>query len=240
MRPSFFALPSGPIICRFFVGACLAAIAQFAQAQTVSRTEALRIGESYIQHHWQASGRNVLQGKDKKGVEVHTPDHEGGRGSPLDECWRVSEENIGVAYKWGGDDTPATFDAGVRAGKAAGDVYTLEKRRLDDAAVSDAAVGIDCSGFISRCWKTPKRYSTSSLADVCIKLSSPAALQPADIMNAPRGHVLMFVKWVDPKKKRALFYEAAPFSKTRATERDIDELISDGFVPLRYRHIRDK
>jgi len=209
-----------------------------ANAQTITRTEALRIAETYIQHRWQASPRNLLHGKDRNGIEVHTPDRDGGRGSPLDECWRLDADNTGVAYKWGGDDTPASFSAGIRAGKAAGDVYTSRKRQLDDAAVSDLAVGIDCSGFICRCWKTPKRYSTSSLAQVCRKLSSPAMLEPADIMNQSRGHVLMFVKWLNDEKTRALFYEAAPFSKTRATERDVNELVADGFVPMRYRHIK--
>ena len=209
------------------------------RGQTITRTEALRIAESYIQHRWQASTKNLLHGKDNKGIEVHTPDRDGGRGNPLDECWRVNDENVGVSYKWGGDDTPATFNLGIKSGKAAGDVYTLEKRRLDDAAVSEQAVGIDCSGFICRCWKTRKRYSTSSLAEVCIKLDSPSKLQPADIMNQRRGHVLMFVKWLDDEKKRALFYEAAPFSKTRATERDMAELVDDGFVPMRYRFIRE-
>ena len=226
------------MILRFVVCVCFTALAQLAPGQTVTRAEALRIGESYIQHRWQASARNLLHGKDRNGIEVHTPDRDGGRGTPLDECWRVKEENVGVAYKWGGDDTPATFSLGIKSGKVAGDVYTLEKRRLDDAAVSDQAVGIDCSGFICRCWKTPKRYSTSSLADICIKLESTSKLQPADIMNQRRGHVLMFVKWLDDEKKRALFYEAAPFSKTRATERDIAELVADGFVPMRYRQIR--
>src|SRR4051812_49402555 len=97
----------------------LAGFAAPAQAQSITRAEALRIGESFIQHRWQSSPKNLLHGKDRKGVEVHTPDHEGGRGSPLDECWRVNDENVGVAYKWGGDDTPATFDLGIRSGKAA-------------------------------------------------------------------------------------------------------------------------
>lgn len=192
-----------------------------------------------MQHRWRASSRNLLHGKDANGVEVHTPDRDGGHGAPLADCWSSDMENIGVAYKWGGLDTPATFDAGVRAGKAAGDVYTSEKRRLDGAGVSEAAVGIDCSGFICRCWKLKKRYSTYNLAEVCTRLPSAAALKPADIVNSSRGHVLLFVKWVDQEKKRALFYESAPFSKTRATERDIGELVGDGFVPLRYRHIGD-
>lgn len=212
--------------------------ARLASSQSVSRAEALRIAESYVQHHWQASAKNLLHGKDANGIEVHTPDRDGGHGGPLQSCWRVDAENIGVAYKWGGLDTPESFDAGIRAGRAAGDVYTPAKRRLDDAAVSSAAVGIDCSGFICRCWKLRNRYSTNSLGEICHKLPNASILEPADIMNQPHGHVLLFVKWLDADRKRALFYESAPFSKTLASERNVDEMITKGFVPMRYRNIR--
>lgn len=209
-----------------------------ASGQTVSRPEALTIAESYIQHRWTASVKNRFHGKDPNGIEVHTPDRGGGRGSPLSECWQAGAENVGVAYKWGGNDTPESFSRGIRNGKAAGDVYTLQKRRLDDAGVSDAAVGIDCSGFICRSWKLRGRYSTRSLGKVCIKLPGVETLEPADIMNQPGGHVLLFVKWLDGEKKRALFYEAAPFSKTLASTRNIEELIAAGYAPLRYRNMR--
>jgi hypothetical protein len=213
--------------------------AGLAPAQSVTRAEALKIAESYVQHRWESSSRNLLHGKDREGIEVHTPDRDGGHGSPLPDCWLVNSENIGVAYKWGGTDTPESFDAGIKTGKAAGDVYTPEKRRLDDAAISDASVGIDCSGFICRCWKLRKRYSTSSLGEVSQKLSSASQLEPADIMNQPHGHVLLFVKWLDPEKKRALFYESAPFSKTLASDRDVNEMVTEGYLPMRYRPIRD-
>ncbi|MCF7733149.1 MAG: hypothetical protein K9N23_15775 [Akkermansiaceae bacterium] len=77
------------------------------------------------------------------------------------------------------------------------------------------------------------------LAGISRQLDSPAALKPGDVMNTAAGHVLMFVRWLDAGKKRALFYEAAPYSKTRATERDVAELAAAGFVPLRYRRIKD-
>src|SRR6185295_6948558 len=83
-----------------------AAMVSSAPGQTVSRTEALRIAESYLQHRWQASPRNMFHGKDAQGIEVHTPDRDSGRGTPLSKCWRVNAQNIGVAYKWGGNDTP--------------------------------------------------------------------------------------------------------------------------------------
>jgi len=57
-------------------------------------------------------------------------------------------------------------------------------------------------------------------------------------MNTANGHVLLFVKWLDAEKRRALFYEAAPFSKTLASERDVQEMTAAGYTPLRYRHIR--
>jgi hypothetical protein len=208
-------------------------------AQSLTRAESLKIAESFIQHRWQSSAKNVRHGKDADGIEVNTPDRDGGHGNPLSECWVPDAENIGVAYKWGGDDGPKSFSAGVRAGKAAGDVYTSEKRRRGDKAVSGDAVGIDCSGFINHCWRLTARYSTYSLPSICQKLSSPAVLELADIMNQPNGHVLLFVKWLDSEKKRAVFYEAAPFSKTLASERDVNEMTAAGYQPLRYRHIRN-
>ena len=208
------------------------------RAQSVSRRESLEIAESFIQHRWQSSPGNAFHGKDRDGIEVHTPDRDGGHGRPVSQCWLVGAENIGVAYKWGGNDSPKTFDLGIRAGKAAGDVYSLEKRRRGGVAVSSEAVGIDCSGFICRCWKLQKRYSTNSLAQVCQKLPATSSLEPADIMNQSGGHVVMFVKWLDAEKKRALFYESAPFSKTLASERDVSDLLGAGYVPMRYRHIK--
>ncbi|HYJ03929.1 MAG TPA: hypothetical protein VEX43_02270 [Chthoniobacterales bacterium] len=220
-----------------FVAVC--ASAEFVSGQSVTRAESLKIAETFIQHRWHASAKNVRHGKDSDGIEIHTPDRGNGRGSPPSECWVPDAENIGVAYKWGGNDGPKSFTAGIRAGKAAGDVYTLEKRRLGDKAVSGDAVGIDCSGFINHCWKLATRHSTNSFASICQKLPSPGALEPADIMNTANGHVLLFVKWLDAEKRRALFYEAAPFSKTLASERDVQKMAAAGYTPLRYRRIRN-
>lgn len=217
------------------VWACLETVS----AQSVTRAEALAIAESYVNHRWQATPANVRQGPDAAGVSIQTPDRASGRGQPAEACWVVGEENTGVPYKWGGFDSLEKFDAGLRSGKAAGDLYTAEKRRLGGAAVSSAAVGIDCSGFISRCWKLSKKHSTSMLFGICEKLPSPTELRPGDVMNTAEGHVLLFVRWTDPARTRALFYEAAPFSKTLASEHDVAEMAASGYQPLRYRKIRD-
>lgn len=209
------------------------------RADSVTRAEALQIAETFIQHRWTAAPQNLRHGQDSAGIEIHTPDRAGGRGDPAGDCWELGAKNTGMAYKWGGFDMPASYDAGLRKGKAAGDVYTAEKRRKGGAAVSGDAVGIDCSGFISRCWKLPQKHSTAMLASTCQRLASADALRPADVMNTAGGHVLLFVRWLDEEKTRALFYEAAPFSKTRATERAIAAMVSEGYQPLRHRRITD-
>lgn len=227
-------------VCRTFLlisllaGWTLAA----ASAQTVTRSEALGIGESFVNHRWKATSEHVRHGM-MHGVEIHTPDQGGGWVQPLEAGWLVDEENVGVPYKWGGFDSLASFDAGLRSGKAAGDVYTADKRRLGGRAVSGSVVGVDCSGFISRCWKLSSKHSTSMLFNISRRLSSAQDLKPADIMNTAEGHVLLFVRWLDDARTRALFYEAAPFSKTMASEREVAEMVASGFQPLTYTKIRD-
>lgn len=205
----------------------------------ITRAEALKIAEQFVNHRWTAEARHVRHGTDGAGIEIHTPDQAGGHANPESDAWKTGAQNIGVAYKWGGWDTPEKFDAGLKKGRAAGDVYSAEKRRKGGAAVSGDCVGVDCSGFVSRCWGLKKRESTSTLGGISKRLASPEELKPADVMNTAGGHVILFVRWLDSGKKRALFYEAAPFSKTRAVEHDIADLTAGGFIPLRYRGIRD-
>ena len=223
----------------FLLGLCLLASSATLRAQALTRAAALKTAETYVQHRWTAAPQNLRHGKDSAGIEIHTPDRPGGHGDPAGDCWVPDAKNTGVAYQWGGFDTPASYDSGLRAGKAAGDVYTAEKRRKGGAAVSGDAVGIDCSGFVSRCWGLAKKHSTSMLFGISQRLPSADALRPADIMNTAEGHVLLFVRWLDAEKTRALFYEAAPFSKTRATERLLADLTASGYQPLRCRAIQD-
>ena len=200
----------------------------------VTRAEAVAIARSFAEHSWQAAARHVRHGPDGKGVDVQTPD-----GPTTDGLWTPDSANTGVPYKWGGFDSLASFEAGLRAGKAAGDLYSSEKRRLADTAVSSQAVGVDCSGFISRCWKLRKKYGTVTLGSICKRLGTPAELRAGDIMNQAGGHVLLFSHWLDDAKSRALFYEAHPFSKVIASEHPVPEMVSGGFVPMLYREIAE-
>ncbi len=201
-----------------------AASLQFACAAPPTRTAVLATARAFAGHEWNAAPVTQMHGTDQDGVEVQTPD----AGSP------------GVAYKWGGFDSLASYDRGLAAGKAAGDIYSAEKRRRGGDAVSRAAVGVDCSGLVSRCWGLAEKHSTGTLVSISRALASTADLKAGDIMNQPGGHVLIFAHWLDETRERALFYEAEPFSKVRASEKELAELWAAGFRPMRYRRIREE
>jgi hypothetical protein len=142
---------------------------------TVTRTEALQIGDTYVLHNWTAAAGNLTNGRilDPDGVEIQTP------------SWVGVGQNQKVPYQWGGFYTLTSFDAGLLAGKYAGDNATT--------GVSSWCVGVDCSGFVSRCWKLSSHYSTRMMDDyITVAYSSWDELQPADAIHVV-GHVRMFV-----------------------------------------------
>lgn len=219
----------------FFFALLSFAFAVFARAEAPTRAETIALAATLATHRWQPGERNILHGPDRSGIVVQTPDRSTGNA----DLWQPGEPSLGVPYKWGGFDTLESFERGVRAGQAAGDLYSAEKRRKGGAAVSASAVGLDCSGFISRCWRLAEKQSTSSLPGLCVRLPSPAELRPGDVLNQPGGHVVLFVRWLDETRTRFLCYEAEPFSRVRASEREVPAMLAAGYAPLRYRRMRD-
>jgi cell wall-associated NlpC family hydrolase len=210
------------------------------QAQ-VRRSEVIAMADQYVHFKWKPSAANAFHGKDAEGIFVETPDRFFTRPGTRPGWWVADQENEGMPYMWGGFSTMADFKKGLRRGLYAGDVYTEEKRRLNDASVSKHAIGIDCSGLVSRCWKLDRPYSTKELPALCTVLGSYDELKPGDILNAPDKHVLIFRGFVDDQKQRLLAYEAGspPTWKVLLNSIPISLLIPENFRPLRYRKIRD-
>ncbi len=209
---------------------------------TVSRAEALRIAETYRSHLWTATERNRYHGLDPDGIPVNTPDHTWRAGEKGAGYWIPNQVNKGIPYQWGGFVSIDDFERGLRQGKAAGDVYTAFKREHLRAAVSRYAVGIDCSGLISRCWRLGRHYSTRELPSLCKPIRF-ADLKPGDIINAHNHHVVLFAAWYDPRREWLLAYQ----SGTESSHKVVLSLIESsdftspgsGYVPLRYKRIRD-
>ncbi len=201
-------------------------------AWSVTIEEVLALAERYAAHEWTATEAHIFHGADPDGIEVNTPDEHYLPTDHKQGWWTTQGVNTGIPYKWGGFDLPEEFAAGLRAGLYAGDAYTAEKRRLLDDGVSRHAVGIDCSGFISRCWKLPRSYSTRELPALCEPVADWSRLLPGDIFNTHNAHVRLFAGWADEARTRAVTYEAS--SKVVRFEYDLDELRADGYTAWRY------
>jgi cell wall-associated NlpC family hydrolase len=139
-----------------------------------SRVTALKIGESYALHQYKCTSMNLSVS------DVSAPDGDIVR-TP---SWLVVGSNARVAYKWGGFNTLAEYDNGLANGKFAADINT--------DGVSSYAVGVDCSGFVSRCWQMGSHYSTSSMPAITTQYASWNDLKPGDAIHKI-GHVRLFV-----------------------------------------------
>ncbi len=186
------------------------------------------------------SQANILHGRDSDGILVNTPDSSWRPGTLEAGYWQPGVPAVGIPYQWGGFSTPDDFDLGIAKGLAAGDVFTEEKRRLLDAGVSRRAVGVDCSGFISRCWGLRAHYSTRDLPQISRPIGWHELL-PGDILNRTNDHVLLFATWYDPGKDWFLAYQAATVDGQRVvcTLLETSRVRAAGYQPLRYLKIRD-
>jgi len=217
---------------RFFLLSILVCLASCAPQRTPE--QALATALTYTELEWIPEAQHIRHGKDLKGIHVHTPDstlslHGDDRG-----WWKPGVRAKGMAYKWGGFDTPESFQHGLLDGKKAGDIANSYKIRLDDAAISHDSVGIDCSGFVSRCWGLPRHFSTRELP----MISDPIAwdhLRAGDII-LKQGHVLMFAA---RRGDYLIGYEAGPIPTWRARRCAvrISYLTKKGYSPWRYKHM---
>lgn len=202
----------------------------------VTRREVMAIAQTYLSHPWTAAPANVFHGLDADAIRVDTPDI----GQQPGGWWKTGAVNTGLPYCWGGFETPESFDAKLRQGKYAGDIYTLQKRKLLDDAVSRHTAGIDCSGLISRCWKLPRSYSTRELAALCVPLASYGQLLPGDVLNLHNAHALLFDGYTDATLMRMIIIEVGsdPQWKVQRHSIAVSKLQREGYRPLRYRGIR--
>lgn len=228
MRVTIFPLT---MLSALFLAACLVSC-----SLKVTPEEAVRTAQLYTELQWMPEERHVRHGPDSYGIEVHTPDESLKNRGDHRGYWRPGRMASGMPYKWGGFDTPETFVAGLREGRKAGDIATAEKVKLDDDAVSSDSVGIDCSGFISRCWGLKRHVYTRNLPAICDPVSWDQ-LRTGDIL-LKRGHVLMFVAKQDGF---IIGYEAGPYPTWRARQCAIriSFLKKDGYAPLRYRKMAE-
>ncbi len=206
-------------------------------APQVTREESIATAYRYTQVRWMPEARHIRHGADSGGILVHTPDRGIAKYGDRRGWWQPGVAAQSMPYQWGGFDTPESFLEKLAAGKKAGDVGDAAKRKLGDAGVSTESCGIDCSGFVSRCWNLKRSYSTRDLHQICDRLDSWADLRPGDILLNDK-HVVLFVKWKVPGKELSA-YEAGPFPVWRVSACGLyqEKLLKEGYSPWRYRRM---
>ncbi|MDQ3707366.1 MAG: hypothetical protein M3437_19495 [Chloroflexota bacterium] len=107
--------------------------------------------------------------------------------------------NRSVAYDWGGFDSVEQYNAFMAQGFQAGDI--------DTNGVESCSKGVDCSGFVSRCWGLTSKQGTATIHTVSTKLPSFAALKKGDIINLAGRHVVLF-SHRDPSDGKPWAWEA--------------------------------
>jgi hypothetical protein len=210
------------------LGAAVAAVAGLLCGQDqreILRAHVLRTAQRYATFEWRAGDANVLHGDDPDGVRVDTPD------STFDAAGWLADGSVnrGMPYAWGGFSSVEEFTAGIAQGGPAGNVPTSERARA-----SRFALGVDCSGYVSRCFDLPVKQSTRSLALLCHPLADYAELLPGDLLNQHDSHVALFVGWTDATKQHLRVLEAARLG-VRESIYEARAAWHDGFRPLRYR-----
>lgn len=141
------------------------------------RDSALSIADSYASHRFIADSVNLTFGDT---VWI------GGNGIATPE-WLIVGENEAIPYKWGGFSSITQFDDGLSIQKYCGD-------RCCDGGGSLYAVGVDCSGFVSRCWGLSSHYATSMIPDISTAYDDWSALRPGDCFNRPWRHVILCIE----------------------------------------------
>ena len=163
----------------------------FTIAQTsfaiITRDEIMNIAESYKSYVWTPTEDNICHGiccikwneKNKcvkeVGCPVNTPDRNTHTDWAEGMGWKAEEEdeewieNISVPYQWGGCSSIEIDEIDLKEIKGYGDFKSgIESRKCagdSNYSKSDLqkAVGIDCSGFVSRCWNQGTKYGTSTI-----------------------------------------------------------------------------
>lgn len=216
----------------YILAAIFAAFSLSSCATKLTPEEAILTARTYTELRWEPRPVHIRHGKDSAGILVHTPDTTLASHGDKRGYWSPGTVATGMPYKWGGFDTPDSFLSGIAAGKKAGDIANSYKVRADNAAISSESVGIDCSGFISRCWGLKKHVSTRDFPTLCDPIAW-ADLRMGDIL-LKEGHVLMLITRQDPF---IICYEAGPNPTWRARRGAIliSYLKANNFSPWRYR-----
>ena len=170
----------------------------------VTRTQVWANAYKFRDLVWTASSSNfVTSCTTIAGGWVRTPSNPG-----VSQGWIVAGSNASVPYKWGGFTDWNAFENLAAQGKKTGNMaiwkdtnsnYLCGSRNAHIAWNDNDVIGVDCSGFVSRCWETT-RHTTHDLSNIstnhgaAYKIKNFNNLLPGDIVNYAAHHTMIFLE----------------------------------------------
>lgn len=136
-----------------------------------------------------------------------------------------------MPYCWGGFSTTAQYKTGMSNSGRVGNINTSSPGHVANT------YGLDCSGYVSRCWRQSTKYGTSTIGSICNSITY-SALKPADALNKSGSHIVIYE--CSDGAGNYVLYEATTlnqYDKVSHTNRPISSLSSGGYVALRYQGI---
>jgi hypothetical protein len=138
----------------------------------------------------------------------------------------------GLAYDWGGMDSPESFERKLKEGQAAGS--------HSQHGVTSCTAGTDCSGFVTMCWKQKPvhEFSTATVRQIAgrPRYNVFTDMKPGDALNKAGSHIVLFVRY---NPDGTPFVCEASGSAKRVVCRSRTWTSLRGYHPLVYKAILD-
>ncbi|MCK6552538.1 hypothetical protein L6R52_42310 [Myxococcota bacterium] len=184
-----------------------------ARAEPIPRERIIRNAERAAYLEWTASEGNT---KAPCAPDTWSPDFAVGA-------------QLGVAYKWGGFDTPETFVEKITRGLGAGS-------HSDDGSDLACVTGADCSGFVSRVWEVKQTFGTATIHQITKPITF-AELLPGDALVKPGSHIVLFAFRRDDGVP--VFYEASGSASKVRLNSTASWAYLNGYRAIRFRDVVD-
>lgn len=181
----------------------------------LERGAAILIGDTYTREHWSCTTANTT------GAPQSCP-------SGYASYYSVGDY-IGVPYKWGGFDSMDQFREKISQGYGAGS-YSSD-------GVLSCITGVDCSGYVSRCWEQTSKYGTSTIHGISSELGSTDNMKKADAFNKAGSHIVMLTYY--HRDGSPVIMEAAGGSYRKTVFRKTTWSYLNGYKPIRYDNIEN-
>jgi hypothetical protein len=133
----------------------------------------------------------------------------------------------GIPYCWGCMGSFDQIRGKIEHGVLAGNVCTRNDPRSDTA-------GVDCSAFVSAAWGLASHFTTRAIPAITSPID-PSDLRPADALNKPGSHVMLFMRFTADRMAEVIESSGACNGRVCRNTYPLSSLLARGYIPVRFR-----